>query len=124
MNQEFANIYENLKLTISQKIAFEGSEDNLCIEDASFIMNVLNQIEIEQGYVLGLYPHGYSLGTIESNDENYYTMPYIHKENATKFFSPELKTTQPPKKTWLQRLHLAKCEPWKKEYYSLNKIHL
>jgi len=118
MNTEFANIYENLKLTISQNIAFEGSEDDLCIEDASFIMNVLNQIEIEQGYVLGLYPHGYSLGTIESNYENYYTMPYIHKKNATKYFSPELKTTQPPKKTWLQRLHLAKCEPWKKEYYS------
>lgn len=118
MNQEFANIYENLKLTISQKIAFEGSEDDLCIEDASFIMNVLSQLEIEQGYVLGLYPHGYSLGTIESNDENYYTMPYVHKENATKFFSPELKATQPPKKTWLQRLHLAKCEPWEKEYYS------
>ena len=117
MNQEFADIYENLQLTISQNIAFEGSEDDLCIEDASFIMNVLNQIEIEQGYVLGLYPHGYSLGTIESNYENYYTMPYIHKKNATKYFSPELKTTQPPKKTWLQRLHLAKCEPWKKEYY-------
>ena len=118
MNQEFANIYESLKLTISRDIVFERSEDDLCIEDASFIMNVLSQLEIEQGYVLGLYPHGYSLGTIESNDENYYTMPYVHKENATKFFSPELKTTQPPKKTWLQRLHLAKCEPWEKEYYS------
>ena len=45
-------------------------------------------------------------------------MPYVHKENATKFFSPELKSTQPPKKTWLQRLHLVKCKPWKKEYYS------
>ena len=118
MNREFANIYENLKLTISQKIDFEGSEDDLCIEDASFIMNVLSQLEIERGYVLGLYPHGYSLGTIESNYRNYYTMPYVHKENATKYFSPELKSTQPPKKTWLQRLHLAKCEPWEKEYYS------
>ncbi|MBO5888159.1 MAG: hypothetical protein J6Q60_09130 [Bacteroidaceae bacterium] len=118
MNQEFADIYESLQLTISQNIAFEGSEDDLCIEDASFIMNVLNQIEIEQGYVLGLYPHGYSLGTIESNYRNYYTMPYVHKENATKYFSPELKSTQPPKKTWLQRLHLAKCEPWEKEYFS------
>lgn len=118
MNQEFADIYENLKLTISQNIDFEGSEDDLCIEDASFIMNVLSQLEIERGYVLGLYPHGYSLGTIESNYRNYYTMPYVHKENATKYFSPELKSTQPPKKTWLQRLHLAKCEPWEKEYYS------
>lgn len=121
MNTVFANIYENLKLTISQNIAFEGSEDVLCIEDASFIMNALSQLEIEQGYVLGLYPHGYSLGEIDSNYRNYYTMPYVHKENATKFFSPELKTTQPPKKTWLQRLHLAKCEPWKKEYYSLDE---
>lgn len=118
MNQEFSNIYENLKLTISQNIDFEGSEDDLCIEDASFIMNVLSQLEIERGYVLGLYPHGYSLGTIESNYRNYYTTPYVHKENATKYFSPELKSTQPPKKTWLQRLHLAKCEPWEKEYYS------
>lgn len=124
MNTEFANIYENLKLTISQEIAFEGSEDDLCIEDASFIMNALSQLELEQDYVLGLYPHGYSLGTIESNYRNYYTMPYIHKKNAAKFFSPELKTTQPPKKTWLQRLHLAKCEPWKKEYYSLEAYSL
>lgn len=118
MNQEFANIYENLKLTISQNIVFEGSEDDLCIEDASFLMDSFNHLELEQGYVLGLYPHGYSLGTIESNYGNYYTMPYVHEESATKYFSPELKITQPPKKTWLQKLHLAKCEPWKKEYYS------
>lgn len=118
MNKEFANIYENLKQAISQNIAFEGSEDDLCIENASFIMNVFSQLEIEQGYELGLYPRGYSLGTIESNYRNFYTMPYVHKENATKFFSPELKSTQPPKKTWLQRLHLVKCKPWKKEYYS------
>ncbi|MBR1713144.1 MAG: hypothetical protein IJ722_07050 [Alloprevotella sp.] len=118
MNQEFANIYENLNLTISQNVDYKGFADDLCIEDAHFIMNVFSQLEIEQGYVLGLYPHGYGFGTIESNYRNYYTMPYVHKENATKFFSPELKSTQPPKKTWLQKLHLAKCEPWKKEYYS------
>ncbi|MBR3442340.1 MAG: hypothetical protein IKG96_01640 [Bacteroidaceae bacterium] len=118
MNQEFAKINENLKLAISQNIVYEGSEDDLCIEDASFIMEPFYHLELEQGYVLGLYPHGFNLGTIDSEYRNYYTMPYVHKENATKFFSPELKTTQPPKKTWLQRLHLAKCEPWEKEYYS------
>lgn len=118
MNQEFANTYENLQLTISQNIVFQGSVDDLCIENAPFIMDIFNHLELEQGYVLGLYPHGYSLGAIDSNYRNYYTMPHVHKENATKFFSPELKSTQPPKKTWLQKLHLAKCEPWKKEYYS------
>ncbi|MBQ8628526.1 MAG: hypothetical protein IJ421_03525 [Prevotella sp.] len=121
MNTVFANIYENLNLTISQNIDYEGHADDLCIEDASFIMNALSQLEIEQGYVLGLYPHGYSLGEIDSNYRNYYTMPYIHKENATKYFSPELKSTQPPKKTWLQRLHLTKCEPWEKEYYTTDE---
>ncbi len=121
MNKEFGNIYENLKRTISQNLVFEGSEDDLCIEDASFVMDIFNHLELEQGYVLGLYPHGYSFGTIESNYRNYYTMPYVHKENATKYFSPELKSTQPPKKTWLQRLHLTKCEPWKKEYYTTDE---
>lgn len=118
MSQEFANIYENIQKTINRNIVFEGSEDDLCIEEASFIMDILNHLEIEPGYVLGLYPHGYSLGTIDSNYRNFYTMPYVHKKNATNFFSPELKATHPPKKTWLQKLHLAKCEPWKKEYYS------
>ena len=46
--------------------------------------HIAAELEIEQGYVLGLYPHGYSLGEIDSNYRNYYTMPYIHKENATK----------------------------------------
>ncbi len=120
MNQEFANIYENLNLTIGQNIDYEGYADNLCIEDASFIMDIFNHLELEQGYVLGLYPHGYSLGTIESNYRNFYTMPYVHKENATKYFSPKLKSSFfSIVKRWLSfNLFQGKTEYYSSEEFS------
>lgn len=120
MNPEFANIYENLNLTIGQNIDYEGYADDLCIEDASFIMDTFKHLELEQGYVLGLYPHGYSLGTIESNYRNFYTMPYVHKRNATKTFSPKLKSSFfSIVKRWLTfKLFQSKTEYYSSEDFS------
>lgn len=114
MENSLSNIYKSLKAAIAKNIRIHDLED-FNVPDASFITDIFNHTKLDDGMTLGLYRHGYSLGSIESNYSNFYMNPYVHYTDASEEFVPKL---IPVRKGLLQILRLKSCNYAKKEYRS------
>ena len=107
-----------LKNTIAENIQINRLED-FNIIDASFVLNVLSDIKLEEGKTLGIYRHGYFGGT-----RDFYSVPYVHDSDASLEFVPIIKQYVPPKKKqgFFRRLFSSKencCA--RVEYFSDDK---
>ena len=106
-----------LKDTIAENIQINGLED-FNIIDASFALNALSSIKLEEGKTLGIYRHGYLGGT-----RDFYSAPYVHDTDASLEFVPQKK-----KQGFFQRLFSpvenssARAEYFSDDEYSSNML--
>ena len=104
-----------LKDTVAENIQIKGLED-FNIIDASFVLNALSSLKLEEGKTLGIYRHGYLGGT-----RDFYSAPYVHDSDASMEFVPRIKQYVPQKKKqgFFQRLFSpAENSSVRVEYFS------
>ena len=106
-----------LKDTVAENIQIKGLED-FNIIDASFVLNALSSLKLEEGKILGIYRHGYFGGT-----RDFYSAPYVHDTDASLEFVPQKK-----KQGFFQRLFSpvenssARAEYLSDDEYSSNML--
>ncbi|MBQ2969825.1 MAG: sel1 repeat family protein [Bacteroidaceae bacterium] len=106
-----------LKDTIAENIQINRLED-FNIIDASFVLNALSSLKLEEGKTLGIYRHGYLGGT-----RDFYSVPYVHDTDASLEFVPQKK-----KQGFFQRLFSpaenssARVEYFSDDEYSSNML--
>lgn len=115
-----SNLIETLQAlrdTIAENIQINRLED-FNIIDASFVLNALSSLKLEEGKTLGIYRHGYFGGT-----RDFYSVPYVHDTDASLEFVPQKK-----KQGFFQRLFSpaenssARVEYFSDDEYSSNML--
>lgn len=100
MDNYFAEIYQNLRKAIDENYLIEDIED-YSVFNASFIMDEFKYIRFDKdNLMLGIYRVG-------SYQHGFYSQPYVHRTTIDGDYDPSL-VEIPQKKTFLQKLHLAK----------------
>lgn len=114
----YKEIYDSLKKAIKDNYEIDDLSD-FVITDASFLLDCFKHIKFDEKKVLGIFCQMYC-----DSQMGFYSVPYVHRANATEPYYPEVKMLKPRrqvKETFLQKIGLSSSGKWLDAEYSVSE---
>ena len=109
----FATTYQTSLKAIEEHYAIENTDDFDLI-DASFVFEVLDLLQLQEGKTLGFYRRQDDIV-----ERSFVATPYVHNTNANKTYNPVI---TPKKKTFAQWLGIS-SDPYKEGDFTISESY-